>query len=150
MLSLFERILASPRRLAMPVLSFPGATLAGTTVQKMVTDAGHQVAAQVALHKKFTTPFLMSAMDLSVEAEEFGSTIQMSDWEIPTVTGRLVTNGTEIEALRIPSVGSRRTRVYLGTIERLVASAGDAMVLGGMIGPIVPAAARMEAANPGW
>jgi len=119
----------------MPVLSFPGATLTGTTVHMMVTDAGHQVAAQLALHKKFHTPFLMSAMDLSVEAEEFGSTIQMSDWEIPTVTGRLVTNGAEIKALRIPSVGSRRTRVYLDTIERLVASVGDAMVLGGMIGP---------------
>ncbi|MBP1691935.1 MAG: uroporphyrinogen-III decarboxylase [Bacteroidetes bacterium] len=135
MRSLSERILASPRRLAMPVLSFPGAMLAGTTVQKMVTDTGHQVAAQLALHKKFNTSFLMSAMDLSVEAEEFGSTIQMSDWEIPTVTGRLVTDDAAIRALRIPAVGSRRTRVYLGTIERLVSSAKDSMVLGGMIGP---------------
>jgi uroporphyrinogen decarboxylase len=135
MISLSERILSSPRRLAMPVLSFPGAGLIGRTVYDMVTSVEHQVAAQQALHKRFKTPFVMSAMDLSVEAEEFGAKILMSDWEVPTVTGRLITDPDGIKALSVPAIGGRRTAVYLGTVERLAASIPDAAVLGGMIGP---------------
>jgi len=119
----------------MPVLSFPGAPLTGTTVHAMVTRVHDQVAAQLELHRRFRTPFVMSAMDLSVEAEEFGASIQMSDWEIPTVTGRLVTDMPGITALSVPAVGARRTAVYVGTVERLASSVPDAIILGGMIGP---------------
>jgi len=133
--SLSEFILTSPRRLAMPVLTFPGAHLTGTTVQAMVTNIDAQVAAQRELHRRFSTPFVMSAMDLSVEAEEFGATILMSDWEIPTVTGRRVTDAAGIRNLSVPTVGSRRTAVYLGTVTQLAASVPDAIPLGGMIGP---------------
>jgi len=133
--TLSEFILRAPRRLAMPVLSFPGARLSGTTVRAMVTDVEAQVAAQRELHRRFKTPFVMSAMDLSVEAEEFGATILMSDWEVPTVTGRLVTDAAGIRDLAVPDPGSRRTRVYLGTVERLASSLPDAVPLGGMIGP---------------
>jgi len=130
-----QRILTSPRRLAMPVLTFPGAALTGTTVRGMVTDPEKQAAAELALHTKFRTPFIMSAMDLSVEAEEFGATIQMDDWEIPTVTGRFVTDMDGITGIRIPSVGTKRSTVYLKAVERLRAAGTDALVLGGMIGP---------------
>ncbi len=135
MVSLSERILSSPGRLAMPVLTFPGAPLTGTTVRAMVTDVERQVAAQHELHRRFKTPFVMSAMDLSVEAEEFGAEVLMSDWEVPTVTGRLVSNPEMIRALSVPAIGTNRARVYLGTVERLAASVDDAIVLGGMIGP---------------
>jgi uroporphyrinogen decarboxylase len=101
----------------------------------MVTNVGHQVAAQQAIHKRFKTSFVMSAMDLSVEAEEFGATILMSDWEVPTVTGRLITDPEGVKALSVPAIGGRRTAVYLGTVQRLAASVNDAAVLGGMIGP---------------
>jgi uroporphyrinogen decarboxylase len=135
MLTLSEFILTSPQRLAMPVLTFPGAQLTGTTVQAMVTTIDAQVAAQREIHRRFRTPFVMSAMDLSVEAEEFGATILMSDWEIPTVTGRLVTDAAGIRALSVPAVGSHRSAVYLGTVRELAASVPDAIALGGMIGP---------------
>lgn len=130
-----QRILTSPRRLAMPVLSFPGASLAGTTVRGMVTDPDAQAAAELALHTKYATPFVMSAMDLSVEAEEFGASILMDDWEVPTVTGRFVTDMPGIEQLRVPALGAKRTTVYLKTIEKLRAAGTEAVVLGGMIGP---------------
>lgn len=135
MSELSERILTASHRLAMPVLSFPGAGLAGTTVRGMVTDPALQTAAQLALHDRLKTPFMMSAMDLSTEAEEFGATILMEDWEVPTVTGRLVTTMEEIERLQVPSVGSKRTTVYLRTVEQLRGSGRNAIILGGMIGP---------------
>lgn len=130
-----QRILASTHRLAMPVLTFPGAALTRTTVRGMVTDPDAQVAAELALHERFATPFVMSAMDLSVEAEEFGATIQMDDWEIPTVTGRFVTDLASIAQLPVPALGRKRTAVYLNTVEKLRASGTGAIVLGGMIGP---------------
>jgi uroporphyrinogen decarboxylase len=107
----------------------------GSTVTGVVTDPSTQVAAQVALHERFHTPFLMSAMDLSVEAEEFGSDVTFSDEEVPTVRGRLVTIMDAIEELRIPVVGTKRTKVYVETVRRLAQLPGGTPVLGGMIGP---------------
>jgi uroporphyrinogen decarboxylase len=135
MTPLYDFVLSHPHRLAMPVLSFPGAPLAGATVRRMVTDAATQTAVQHALHARFSTSFVMSAMDLSVEAEEFGATIRMEEDEIPTVTGRLVTDRTGVDALRVPAVGTRRSRVYLETVRRLASVPGRAHVLAGMIGP---------------
>jgi uroporphyrinogen decarboxylase len=132
---LVETVLSSPIRLAMPIVTFPGARLAHTTVREMVTDPAKQFAAEEALHAQFQTPFVMSAMDLSVEAEAFGATIQMADWEVPTVIGRHVMDLDSIGSLTVPQVGAMRTRVYLETVRRLRSSITDAHVLGGMIGP---------------
>jgi uroporphyrinogen decarboxylase len=74
-------------------------------------------------------------MDLSTEAEEFGASIQFSDDEVPTVTGRLVTDAAGAEQLRIPQVGTRRTRVYLETIQGLARERADGLILAGLIGP---------------
>jgi uroporphyrinogen decarboxylase len=132
---LVETILSSPIRLAMPIVTFPGARLAHTTVREMVTDPAKQFAAEEALHTQFQTPFVMSAMDLSVEAEAFGATIQMADWEVPTVIGRHVMDVDSIGSLTVPQVGAMRTQVYLETVRRLRSTITDAHVLGGMIGP---------------
>lgn len=135
MTSLHQAILASPRRLAMPILSFPGAALAGVDVLQMVTDPGAQVAVQQMLSKRYGMSFVMSAMDLSVEAEAFGAEVRMSGSEIPTVMGRLITDRGAVDALPLPVVGERRTGVYLETVRRLVAWRERQYVLAGMIGP---------------
>jgi uroporphyrinogen decarboxylase len=122
-------------RLAMPILTFPGAALAGATVRQMVTDPAAQVAAQLALRERFATPVLLSCMDLSVEAEAFGCTVPLADDEVPTVVGRLVTNAVEAAALRVPAIGAGRTGVYLEAVRRLAALPGRPLVLAGMIGP---------------
>ena len=132
---LVDTILSSPLRLAMPIITFPGARLANTTVREMVTNPAKQCAAEEALHTQFQTPFVMSAMDLSTEAEAFGATIQMADWEVPTVIGRHVTDADAIGRLTVPQVGAKRTHVYLETVRRLRSTISDALVLGGMIGP---------------
>lgn len=132
---LHEYLIASPHRLAMPILSFPGAQLAGRTVRSIVTDPAVQTEVQLTLHQRFETSFLLSAMDLSAEAEEFGASILLSDDEIPSVTGRLVTDRAGVDGLIVPPVGGHRTAVYLETVRRLVASSPGVPVLGGMIGP---------------
>jgi uroporphyrinogen decarboxylase len=130
-----DHILSSPSRVVIPVLTFPGGRLTGATVREMVHDPAKQVAAQCALRDRFRTHALLSAMDLSTEAEEFGATILFSDDEIPTVTGRLVTDLASATALPVPRLGTKRTGVYLRTIEQLARIREGMPVLGGLIGP---------------
>jgi uroporphyrinogen decarboxylase len=119
----------------MPIAVYPGAGVIGASVHALVTNAQVQFAAAKALHDRFQTPIVLSAMDLSVEAEAFGCAIQMADNEVPTVTGRLVTSQESAEALAVPSVGTARTRVYLDTVRNLTQLASRPLVLAGCIGP---------------
>jgi uroporphyrinogen decarboxylase len=133
-------VLASNRRLAMPIAVYPGLALTGAKVSDIVTNPQAQFDAQVALHERYHTPFVLSAMDLSAEAEAFGCAIQASENEIPTVTGRLVTNLEQAQKLSIPHPGDKRTSVYLETVRRLRRLSDKPLVLGGCIGPFSLAA----------
>lgn len=130
-----DRVFLHPHRLPMPVATYPGAHLIGTNVRTLVSNAASQVEAQQAFHEHFQTPFVMSAMDLSVEAEAFGASVLITDDEVPTVTGRLVTNVEAVKALPVPGIGAKRTRVYVETIRLLAHLPGEPVILGGIIGP---------------
>jgi uroporphyrinogen decarboxylase len=133
-------VLASPQRLAMPIAVYPGLALTGAKVSDIVTNPQAQFDAQLALHERHHTPFVLSAMDLSAEAEAFGCTLQLSDHEIPTVTGRLVTSLEQAQKLSVPQPGDRRTAVYLETVRRLRRLPEKPLVFGGCIGPFSLAA----------
>jgi uroporphyrinogen decarboxylase len=128
-------VLASARRLALPITTYPGLALTGATVRAAVNDPQVQFDAVAALHERYPTPFALSAMDLSAEAEAFGCTLHVSDNEIPSVTGRLVTNLEQARKLPVPQPGDRRTAVYLETVRRLKQLPSRPLVLGGCIGP---------------
>jgi uroporphyrinogen decarboxylase len=128
-------ILSYPGRLVMPIGVYAGLDLTGGSVRAAVSDPAAQAQAVLALHQRLHTPVLLTAMDLSAEAEVFGCAIRMPEDEIPTVLGRRVASLEEIAALRDPQAGDRRTAVHLEACRRLVAASGGAPVLGGMIGP---------------
>ena len=135
MTTLSDLVRASQTPLAMPVATFPGIALTGTTVHDLVTDAGKQSETQLAFHRRFGTSVLMSCMDLSVEAEAFGAAVTFSDTEVPTVTRRLVTDEAAASTIRVPPIGTRRTRVYLDAVASLVRQGEGVPVLAGTIGP---------------
>lgn len=128
-------VLASVRRQAMPIATYPGMALAGATVRNVVSDPQVQFEIQAALHQRHRTPFVLTAMDLSAEAEAFGCEIFQPENEIPSVTGRLVTSRAQADNLPVPAPGDRRTRVYLEAARRLRQLADHPLVLGGCIGP---------------
>jgi uroporphyrinogen decarboxylase len=128
-------ILDSATRIPMPIGVYAGLEITGASVKEAVTSAQLQTEAVLALHERFHTPVMLTAMDLSAEAEAFGSEIRMSDDDIPTVIGRVVTNGEEIDQLTIPSAGDKRTSVHLSTAQKLVSQANGLPVMGGLIGP---------------
>ena len=133
-------VLSSPCRVALPIAVYPGLALTGASVRDVVTRPDAQLAAQVALHQRYQTPFVLSAMDLSAEAEAFGCELQLSDNEIPCVVGRLVTSLDQARKLTVPKPGDRRTNVYLETVRRLKTLPAKPLVFGGCIGPFSLAA----------
>ncbi len=135
-----ELVLSSPHRLAMPIAVYPGLALTGGKVSDIVTNPHAQFEAQAALRRRYPSPFALSAMDLSAEAQAFGCSAQISDTEIPTVTGRLVTTLEQAKALALPQPGDRRTSVYLEAVRLLQRLEGEPFVFGGCIGPFSLAA----------
>ena len=133
-------MLSSAQRLALPIATYPGLALTGGTVRQAVQDPQVQFDAVAALHARYQTPVVLSAMDLSAEAEAFGCTLHVSDNEIPSVTGRLVTTMEQANKLAVPQPGDRRTAVYLEAVRKLKKLPSCPLVLGGCIGPFSLAA----------
>lgn len=132
----FHRLILDSRaRLALPIATYPGLALTGAKVGDIVTNPRAQLDTQAALRERHGSPFALAAMDLSAEAEAFGCTIMMSDTEIPTVTGRLVTSLEQAEKLAVPQPGDRRTAVYLEAVRLLTKLPGTPFVFAGCIGP---------------
>jgi len=129
-----EYVFSKAARVPMPIAVYPGAALAGVTVRQIVSSPAEQVRAIRALQACFGLPIALTAMDLSCEAEAFGSSVRITDGEVPTVVGRLIDAPEKINKLRQPSPGEARTWVGPQAIRMLRETSSD-MVLGSMIGP---------------
>ena len=127
-------VFSKNERVPMPIAVYPGAVLAGVSVRQIVSDPASQVKAILAMQARFGFPIALTAMDLSCEAEAFGSSVRITDGEVPTVIGRLIDTPEKIESLPHPSPGEARTWVGPQAIRMLCEISND-MVLGSMIGP---------------
>lgn len=119
----------------MPVLSYPAIQKMNITVRELISSSEDQARGMKLIADEFDTLASVSLMDLSVEAECFGSQIKVSDGEVPTVVGALVTSPEEAEALQVPAVTSARAGIYLKAIQKAKALISDRPVLAGVIGP---------------
>lgn len=125
----------APTKKALPILSFLGIQLTGHTVDEIVRSGHLQAVCMEAIARKFDTAAAFSLMDLSVEAEAFGSPIHYSGDEVPTVTAALIRDEEEAEALQVPDVGAGRTGECVSGIREVSSLITDRPVLAGMIGP---------------
>lgn len=129
---------------ALPVLSFPSISLLGITVRELIGSAALQAEGMKRIADRVDTAASVSMMDLSVEAEAFGSTIRFSDDEVPTVLGALTHDLDEARALAVPKVGAGRTGRYIEAIGRACQAIDDRPVLAGVIGPFSLAGRLMD------
>ncbi|MBE5970604.1 MAG: methyltransferase [Lachnospiraceae bacterium] len=127
-------VLAADKKKAMPVLSFPAIQKMGITVDKLINDSDLQAQAMKIIADNTDAAASVSMMDLSLEAEAFGSTIRVSEDEVPTVIGHVVETEEEAEALKVPEIEGRR-KLYIEAIEKAVKLIEDRPVLAGVIGP---------------
>ncbi len=134
----------SPQKKAIPVLSFPCISLMGITVNELINNSDLQAEGMKKVADKVPTGAAVSMMDLSVEAEAFGSTIRFSDDEIPTVIGRIIEDEEAAEALVIPEIGAGRTGKYIEAIEKVCKQITDRPVFAGIIGPFSLAGRLMD------
>jgi uroporphyrinogen decarboxylase len=130
-----NEMIASPVKKALPVLSFPAIQLMGITVRELISDADRQAEGMARVAERVKAAASVSLMDLSVEAECFGSAIRFSDEEVPTVTGSIVKTEEDVEKLTVPPVGAGRTGIYIQAMEKAVRRIADRPVLAGIIGP---------------
>lgn len=123
------------KRTAIPIMTHPGIELIGKTVFDAVTDGSVHAAAICALNERYPAAAVTAIMDLTVEAEAFGSEIIFSTDEIPNVTGRLVSDYESVAALKVPSLDSGRVQEYLKANRIVAERIKDKPIYGGAIGP---------------
>ena len=139
-----EELQAAPVKKAMPVLSFPAVQLLGISVKELISDSDRQAEGMRLVAQRTDAAAAMSLMDLSVEAECFGSAIRVSDREVPTVVGRIVEDEEGAKALEVPRVGSARSGLYVEAIMKAVELIDDRPVFAGAIGPFSLAARLLD------
>ncbi|MBZ4644781.1 MAG: methylcobamide--CoM methyltransferase [Clostridia bacterium] len=131
---LFE-ILSSKERCALPIMTYPGLEFVKKNIMDVITDGKAQYECMEALAKKYPSAAAVTIMDLSVEAEAFGSPVKFSYNEVPAVSARIITDMESANALKIPKVGDARTSVYIKAAELAAKNIKDRPVFGGEIGP---------------
>lgn len=127
-------ICSSEKPSALPIMTHPGIDLVGKTVKEAVTDGAVHHAAIMALTKHYPSIAATMIMDLTVEAEAFGSPISFAEHEVPSVSARIVSDRESVQQLQVPSLQAGRVPQYL-LAGKLAAAESSLPVLAGCIGP---------------
>lgn len=120
---------------SLPIISYPSTSILGYSVKDLTSDSVKQAQAIATVAARTKSSAAVNFMDLSVEAETFGSEIRFSETEIPTVIGSIVHDGADVAKLKIPEIGDGRTGVYVEAISLAKKAVTDKPLLAGMIGP---------------
>lgn len=128
-------LLEAKQKAAIPVLSFPCVSLMGVTVSDLIHSSALQAEGMARVAARVPSGASVSMMDLSVEAEAFGSNIRFDAMEVPAVTNIIVHNEDEARALAVPPVGAGRTGTYVEAIRLAAERITDRPVFAGIIGP---------------
>lgn len=145
MMNWVDEMLAAEQKKGFLVLSFPAIQKMGITVKELISSSDLQAQAmKIVADSTPEAAASVSMMDLSLEAEAFGSTVHFSDDEVPTVTGSIVNSEEDAEALKVPEIGAGRTQIYIDAIEKSVRLIEDRPVFAGVIGPFSLAGRLMD------
>ncbi len=139
-----DEIIASKDKKALPVLSFPSVQKLGLSVEDIVRNSDKQAEGIKLIADSFDTAAAVSYMDLSVEAEAFGSEIRYSKEDVPTVIGSIISSMEEAEALKVPEVGAGRTGDNVEAMKKAAAMVTDRPLFAGIIGPFSLAGRLMD------
>lgn len=116
---------------AIPILSFPSIQLLNCSLKEFLNSSDLQAQGMKLVTERCQTGVGVGMMDLSIEAECFGSQIRFEDNDIPTVVGAIVED--DAEDLEVPEI-SLRAKIYLEAISKYKEMT-DNPVFPGMIGP---------------
>ncbi len=130
-----EELKTSSMKKAFPILFFPVTQLMNKTVKELISSSENLAEGMKLVADRVDSAAAISLMDLSVEAECFGSQVVFSESEVPTIKGSIIKEMEEVEALQIPMVGTGRTGIYIDAVRKASERILDRPVFAGMIGP---------------
>jgi uroporphyrinogen decarboxylase len=139
-----QNLLNDKYKKPLPILSFPAIQLMNISVKELIADSDLQAKAMKTICERVNTAAAVSQMDLSVEAECFGSEIRYFDDEVPTVVGSIVNTMEDAENLPIPEMGSGRTGIYIEAVKKATELITDRPIFAGVIGPFSLAGRLMD------
>ncbi len=120
---------------ALPVMTHPGIEQNGNTVLQAVSDGRVHYEAVMTLTKRYPSVAAATIMDLTTEAEAFGSEIAFSEDAVPAVSGRLLPDVDSIYQLQVPSLSAGRIPAYLKANLLAARDIKDRPLFAGCIGP---------------
>ena len=120
---------------AMPVMTHPGIELNGNTVREAVSNGKVHAEAVIKLTQAYQSVAACTIMDLTTEAESFGTEIAFSDEAVPAVVGHMLTDVKSINELQVPSLSAGRIPQYLKANLLAARAIQDRPVFAGCIGP---------------
>lgn len=139
-----SELVNAPVKKPLPLLSFPCTQLMGVNVRQLISDASLQAKGMKLVADRVPSAAAVSLMDLSVESEAFGASIRISENEVPTVVGAMISEEEEANALKVPAVGTGRTGLCVEAIRLAAQQITDRPVLAGIIGPYSLASRLMD------
>jgi len=134
----------APVKKALPVLTFPAAEKLGITTKELIYSPELQAKAMKYMYDNTDMAAVLAFMDLSVEAEMFGSDIRYSDDEVPTVVGSIIDEDSNVDLLEVPNPRDGRTGVCIEGVRLIAEQIDDKPVIAGNIGPFSLAGRLMD------
>lgn len=131
-----SQMLLSQVKRPMPILSYPSVQLLNIGVNDLISSSDTLAEGMRLVAERTDAAASCSMMDLSVEAEAFGSPVRFSDDEVPTVTDGIVKTMQDAESLAVPDTGKGRIALYIDAIRKASQLITDRPVLAGVIGPL--------------
>ena len=136
--------IATQDKKAMPLLSYPAVQQLFITVDQLIHSSSEMALGVRLIADRYNMPFATTYMDLSIEAEAFGANCTYHTNDIPTITGKLVADQAQADALQIPEVGAGRTGKVLRALGKTLTLVNDRPVFANCIGPFSMAGRLMD------
>lgn len=127
--------ISNPERIALPIMTHPGIEMIGRKVMEAVQDGEVHAQAIRKLNEVYPVAATTVIMDLTLEAEAFGTPIEFQEDEMPHLKGRLVSSAGEIASLKVPELSAGRIPQYLKANRLTVEMTRNKPVFAGVIGP---------------
>jgi uroporphyrinogen decarboxylase len=134
-INLLDYVIQSKQRKSLIFGTNVGASIIRKTLPVVYTDENAQIDAINAFCEFFKPDFVTTSMDLSIEAECFGSQVKFLGDSAPVVTGRLITDTAQINNISIPEIGVKRTEFCLNILQKIISDKPNIPVIAGTIGP---------------
>ena len=127
-------VIEARRCFNVPIMTHPGIEMVGATVREAVQSGEVHAKAIYELSKRYPSDAATVIMDLTVEAEAFGSSIEFPENDMPHILGTLV-DAAGVKDLQVPPMSAGRIQEYVLANKKAVETITDKPVFAGAIGP---------------